>query len=1823
MLAEYEYKIREATAPPPATVIVDIVALMQDLINTQRLATDEEKKLLGQWMGWGPDAPAFKYSPTGKWQQIHDDLLMMMGEEQFKKASAAITNSYFTDRYMCDAIWKIATDLGFTGGKVLEPGCGSGAFLDAAPTNTDLPIQFTGIEREPFSAAVAHARFPEAKIILSSLEKVRIIEDSFDLAIGNVPFGDIKITSDKSTPVSFSVHNYFLWYSLLALRPGALGLFISTHYTMDALGDVQRKAFSQIANFLGAIRLPSGAHKAAETQVVTDILIFQKKTPEIAWQGQNWHEASTSIDPRVSMNAYFDSFPEHIVGTPYADQGQFGLELRVRPPVDTVVTLADRACSLVDDIRSHGAYYLPRPDYSKIADDLVELRSDGKKEGSYHLIDGKLYQIMDAKPQLVERNVIEITALIALRDVATELLEAERDFSRPDDSLVSLRMKLNDRYDTYVKQYGFVHRSKITVGEEDPETGVPDIKRRRPRAMYAFEKDPDYAIVLGLEDYDDTTQIGKKAPIFFQRVNLPPQFKEHAETPFEAVGLCLDTYGVFRVDIVAKYLSIDEEKVPEVLGDLIYENPGTGAWELAVAYLSGHVRVKLTAAKLAAERSPERYRRNVEALTGVQPVDLLPEEIHAMLGAPYIGASDIAQFALDTFKGPITVKHEGITSTWMIDDSRTVDNAASTSEWGTKRMDAYHLLQLSLNKKVPVVYDYDENKKAWKNDVETTAAQDKLKCIQERFSAWVWEDDVRAVRVAAVYNRIFNDDVARIYDGSHMTFPGMSAYWQEHLYSWQKDYVYRAISTRSGLCAYPVGAGKTTIEVAVAMTLKRMKLVSKAAIVVPDHLLEQITSEAQRLYPGANILMIGRNDLGRDRRKIFAARVATGNHDFVVMTHSAFGALNVHPDTERAYIEQSIELYREALEGIEATPGNRRSRKRMEKAIERKRQKIDAILARPRDDGVTFEQLGVSYIEIDECQRYKNLGLTTNIPGLQVDGSQRAADLEMKLRFLEEHNEGRPFTSFFSATPISNSMVEAYVMAWYLDQQAMIDAGIRNLDAFASVFIEFDTRVEVSPDGSSFHMKTRPTKFVNMPELKLMLDKFADFRDGSMLDSRRPTKRMHTIIVEASQATMEGIATIVARYSAFNRGCPETIDGKPDNPLWITGDGRRLALDPSLYGMENAPSVKLEAIVGQVLKVHQRWQKDAPYLNGEFKSFQIIFCDMGTPHEKKGDQVYGKLKKLLVQYGIPRHGIRFIHDYTTDSSKSVLFQQCRSGQVAVLIGSTAKMGTGTNIQTQAAALHHADVPWRPDEYEQRNGRVHRPGNLYPEVEIFQYVQPNTFDAVSWDILYRKSVFANQIYSGKILSRMIDVLGDDVLSFGAVKAAATGDAMMLSQATVDMEVSRLLRLQSAFMRERRRDQDIVQSAQRSQQESRKRIEKLTRVFAQYSASKEQGFTTFEGDPLDERVEVGAYIGNKINLFMLMGGTHRIGTWSGVNLHLYISQRGDNYDFRLFIGGSSGIGDAAWDFNINPLWLIEQKKKKKEKKVIEQNLFMTAKEKEAFDKQERGEVVEESEEVEPEKPEEEKTESYKWMIAREIEEFFEDIEGRITHAQGQLDHYTQQEQEYGARAHIPFAYEEELQTQLHIKKSIDTYVKMAATETNTEKLKEVAALRLLLLEELHINPDANTVEEVDLGPVPLPRHPDGEPTPIIVESTAIVETILEEIEETTVEVEPIVVEVVEVVEEPVLVIAAIAIDPVVVATAEREAAIEKQVKIIQKQAKQKLDWDALLAKAQNTSNAKNGTRKPKSRASKHQQSGPTLFGFDDEDSAPADANQISLF
>jgi N12 class adenine-specific DNA methylase len=1375
----------------------------------------DELAALRGWSGWGPLAPALEYNRAGTWREIGERLGSLLSAAHYKEGMQATFNAFYTPPELASACWRILTDLGFPGGKILEPGCGAGAFM--ARTPDDIGVRWTGVERDPSTAAIAAALHPAANIQAKRFEEASLPSASMDAVLGNVPFGDVAVY-DPTAPweVTRSLHNYFIWRSVQALRPGGIAVLITSRYTLDAYGDegkAVRSALAWDADLLGAIRMPNRALADGGTEALADILVLRKRRPDdVRPEGEQPQWIKTGFTHGQPINEYFIHHPEMVLGELSEDRvPRYGRTLRVdaRPDDPAFPTaLAAATQAIVERAGEHRRTWRVDTGATAITAETApfELRADGKKEGSFHLVDGAVHEVVESVLTPVARPGKELPKLIALRDATVALLDAEADHARPDVELEPLRARANQAYDAYVNAHGFLNRFTVVEGKPD-EDGVAVATRRRP-TMGGFRRDPDYVTVLALEDFDDDTRTATKAALLERRVNRPRQRAARAESPTEAVALCRDELGRIEPARVAELLDVEPAEAEQRLAEVAYLDPDAGAWAPADQYLTGNVRAKLAAATTAASGDPERYGRNVAALEAVQPADLEPEQIYAGLGASWIPASDVRAFAEDLLGFDVRIWHEPRTSMWSVTTSqRAEESAIATSEWGTGRWNAYKLLEAGLNGKAPVVYDLIDDVRV-RNQDETIAANDRLDAIASRFSAWVWEDPDRADRLAAAYNENFNAVVPRRFDGAHLTFPGLDADFTP--YAHQADMVARMISGDDALCPYPVGTGKTATMFMAAAKLKALGLAQKPLIVVVPSTLEQIARDGKRLFPNSRILMAGKDDLRDARaRKLFAARCAMEDWDAVVMSHPSFTSLPVHATVQAEHVANLADQYRTALISAKSADASPRKIKQISKMVQQHETAAKNLLRHATDDGVFFEHLGVDYLLVDEMHYFKNRGVPVHTDGFQIQGSKRAQDLAMKIDWLRRQHPDLAVVTGFTGTPVSNTLLEAYILQHYLQPQRLEELGILSADAWAADFVRFATAVEITPDGS-FRLNRRPAEIVNIPELMHTLGEVAELRPPESFPVTRPEVRRHNIAVQASDTVVDFVTHLGERADAIHAG---GVPAYEDNMLKICSDGRKVALHESLVGFPPDGPGKIGTLTSNIARIHHQ-TKDLEIPGGHDPGvtgrLQLVFCDLGTPNKDKGSQVYGLIRRQLIEAGVPAERIRFIHDAATDAQRLTLFDQCNKGEINVLIGSTDKLGVGVNVQRRAIALHHVDAPWRPDQVEQRDGRVWRPKNLNPEVEIYRYVTEGSFDAFMWQALERKEKALRPILSGQATARSIEDIGDVALDYGQIKAISTGNPLLAELAEANVEVKRLASLSSSFQRNQRRLRNDIQT-----------------------------------------------------------------------------------------------------------------------------------------------------------------------------------------------------------------------------------------------------------------------------------------------------------------------------------------------------------------------------------------------------------------------------
>lgn len=1364
--------------------------------------TDMQRETLSSFMGWGQFAAAFAPDAESKNARIADALEQAMPAEAFFEASNQVDTSFFTPRTVTDAVYGILRSVGFRGGRAFEPGCGAGAFMSAAPA--DMDIAWTGVDLDPTSARIAQLLHPSAEIITGPLEKTEVRDGTFDVAVGNVPFSQTRIY-DRAGRTG-ALHNYFLQRAASAVRPGGYVVMVTSRHTLDADGGLIRRTSGDFEGMTlcGAVRLPSGAFADAGTSVVTDIIVMRRSGSETFYDGTpektgggyySWNSTDNGLwvdEPaqdapgiRTRVSAYWKQHPEHVAGT-------MKVTTFHRSPL--VVQSADPAGDIARAVSALTATLVPLTDgnsIQSIADVVIE-DAEGRKEGSFHVIDGKMHKV-ERGTLVPARTSKELVHLVRLRDLMSDLLAMEADTALPDEDMADLRAATAACYAQYVTAFGPLNRGTLVEGKIDEETGLPALSWRRP-AMGGFRRDPDSALVMALEVFDQVTGEARAADILSRRVNRAPEPIERVDTPGEALAVSMGESGRVDLDRIAGLLGLDSTAAAEAaLGALVFFDPILARLVPAAEYLSGDVREKLRYAEAAG------LLDNADALRAVTPEDLGPLDIILSLGHPLVSPADVAAFVNDGLgAGHVSVHHEPFLGTWEVSGGDYVGHDVRM-RWGTPDVTPARLVELALNNKTPEVTDRVWDPRACdyrsvRNADKTATAMMKLEELNDRFSTWVWEDQDRAERISREYNDRFNAHVTRQFTGDGLTFPGMS----DTFVPWahQRAAVERVVSTPAALIGHPVGAGKSASMALSAVTLRKFGLAAKPLIIVPNHLLDQMAREVQQVIPTAKLLVATPDDLKRDNRRVFAARCATGDWDAVIMTHSAFTMIPVHPDTEARWVqEQKYEL---ASALAESDAGGVKGAK----AIARRVRSFDQQLGKARRgmgdaDAIYFEQLGVDYIMVDEMHLFRRLPThsTQRGSGLGSGSSKRSTDLLLKIESLRERKGSTaPVIAGFTGTPWSNTLAETWVWQRYLQPEMLAKMGMRTFDSWASAFVRYETANEVAPDGSGFRSHRRPVGLVNVAEVKSMLAQVADLLDASQLATERPDARYENIVVEGTPQQLQFVKSLVERADDLRNKRDSGISN--DNMLVIVGDGRKVALDPRLVGLDDV-SPKFTAFAERAAAIYHQ-NKDRHF--GEQTrpgGFQLVFCDLGTPHPDD-TQSYGRIRRALVDHGVPAKMIRFVHEATTDKARAALFAACRDGEVAFLIGSTPKVGMGTNVQTRLTDIWHLDAPWLPSEMIQRDGRGVRHGNLNSEVGIHRIVVEGSLDAFMWQALERKSRSFDALYAAGASARELEDVSSTTLSFGELKALATGNPLLLEQANARTQVKKLRLLRAVHM-----------------------------------------------------------------------------------------------------------------------------------------------------------------------------------------------------------------------------------------------------------------------------------------------------------------------------------------------------------------------------------------------------------------------------------------
>lgn len=1389
--------------------MIEAIRVLQRIREEKRLPSEEERNALLRFGGFGPVALSLFRDPmTGKykdasWEQLGHQLETILSERDYESAKRTTFNAFYTSPTVIDAIHSAIDRLGVPqGGTILEPGCGVGNFLSKDRHGS----HYIGVELDATSGSIARALYPEHDIRIENFRDTKLPENSLDAVIGNVPFANIRLNHKGQR---FALHDYFFAKSMDALRPSGVMALVTSHFTMDKQNAAIREYLAEQADFVGAIRLPAEAFKNEGTKVVTDIVFLRKRDPvtESAHVDDSWlRVGSLPVEGKdVTVNQYFIKHPEMVLGDWTLENqlyGDEGFSIKANGDLKTQLqhTIGQLPSYQPPAIASPS---IPTPERFNRPPPVKHLT-----EGSLYVGDDRtIYQIIDGSPEPVThgKNVLtahgtmmgkRLAALIGLRDAARLVLQAQNE-QWPETERDATRRTLNQLYEAFVKDYGPINKTTFS------ETTSGSVIRRMPN-MVRFREDPDAMLVMSLEDYDEVTGKANRASIFERDVVGPKRSIEHVDSAEAGLLASLDHTGKVDLEYIASIYGKPETTIIAELGDLIFMNPTTREFETADVYLSGNVREKLA----IAERAGPEFAYNAEKLRQVQPLDVLPGDIDAKLGSPWIPVSDIEAFAAEIFgvaTGDVEIGHLIKDASWSIDASYAVENSVkATSDFGTGRINGTRLLELALNMKTPIIYDTirgDHGDERVVNENETLAAREKQKLIKDRFKSWVFSDPDRTERLVRLYNDTYNNLRPRLFDGSHLEFDGLNQ--SISLRQHQKDAAWRIMSSGNTLLAHVVGAGKTFTMAAAGMKMKQAGLIKKPVYVVPNHMLEQFAREFMQLYPNAHLLVASREDMTRDRRKFLTAKIASNDWDGIIVTHSSFERIGMSKQYQEQFLHDQIAEYEQLLVEASASGGATKHRnliKTIEKQKANRENKLKDLAAEgKKDDGLVFNELGVDHIFIDEAHQFKNLETPTKmdrVAGVQTGGSQRAFDIYMKSRYLSQLHPGHGVT-FATGTPISNTMVEMYNMQRFLDPEGLRERGIEHFDGWAANFGEVVDTMEIAPDGASLRPRSRFAKFNNLPELQQMFRSFADVQTAVMLNLPRPKLKDNQPIAVSCPMSEEQAAIQDKLVERYDRIRSQKIDPREDNALAITTDGRKLALDARMLSPEaiDEPESKINAMIDNVARI---WKESE-----STRGTQMIFCDMGVNKTPWGFSAYDDITRKLISRGIPADQIASIGDATSDAKKQALFEKVRQGSVRVLLGSTQKMGTGTNVQKRLIALHHLDAPWKPAEVEQREGRILRQGNENPEVAIYRYVTKGSFDAYMWQALETKARFISQVMTGDVHQRTADDIGGQELSYAEVKAIASGNPAVLTLAETDAELQRL-----AILRKNHHDEQFL-------------------------------------------------------------------------------------------------------------------------------------------------------------------------------------------------------------------------------------------------------------------------------------------------------------------------------------------------------------------------------------------------------------------------------
>ena len=1373
---------------------IEAIKTLFQLEEEHRGATAKEQEVLAQYVGWGGLADAFDSNKSG-WAKEYAELKELLSEDEYAAARSSVLNAHYTSPTVIHAIYDAVEQMGFKSGNILEPSMGVGNFFGMLP-DTMQDSRLYGVELDSITGRIAQKLYPQADITVAGFETTDR-RDFYDLAIGNVPFGQYKVNDKAYNKLGFSIHNYFFAKAIDQVRPGGVVAFVTSRYTMDSKDSTARKHMAERADLLGAIRLPNNAFRAnAGTDVVSDIIFLQKRDRPIDHE-PDWVQLGKTEDG-FAINQYFVDHPEMVLGNLELESTQYGHDLTVAPIEGAV--LADQLAEAVQHIEgNYTAVEIAAPDVADAEAQRKTLPADPTvKNFSYTVVDGEIYYRENSIMTQIELSDTakgRVTGMVELRQIVNELIQQQLE-DYPDEDIKAMQERLNAAYDAFTAKYSLLN------------------DRRNGRL---FEQDSSYYLLCSLENLDEQGQLKSKAAMFTKRTIRPERTVTIVDTPSEALAVSIGEHGKVDLPYMAELLGTpgDYGRITTELSGVIFKDPAAdptdpeAGWQMADEYLSGDVRAKLRMAQFAAETNPE-FAVNVDALTKAQPRELEASEIDVRLGATWLAPEIIQKFMTETFQIPyylrhaVKVRYSPYTAEWRVEGKTATGRGdiISSETYGTSRANAYKILEETLNLKDIRIYDAIEDAegkpKRVLNKRETMLAQQKQQVIKDAFANWVWQDPQRRIALVKQYNELFNSTRPREYDGSHIHFVGMNP--EITLREHQRNAIAHVLYGGNTLLAHEVGAGKTYEMAASAMEAKRLGLCQKSLFVVPNHLTEQWASEFLNLYPNAKLLVARRKDFETANRKKFCARIATGDYDAVIIGHSQFERIPLSFERQERIIQEQIDETLAAINELKAHAGENFSIKQMEKTRKTLETKLEKLRSDERkDDVITFEQLGVDRLFVDESHFYKNLFLTTkmrNVAGLSTSEAQKSSDMFGKCRYLDEITGGRGVV-FATGTPVSNSMTELYTVMRYLQYSTLQQKKLTHFDCWASTFGETTTAIELAPEGTGYRARTRFAKFFNLPELMSMFKEVADIKTSDQLHLPVPEAKFETVVAKPSEIQKEMVQELSKRAADIHSGI---VDASVDNMLCVTNDGRKIGLDVRLMNpmLPDDPNSKLNVCVQNVLKI---WEEGK-----DQKLTQLLFCDLSTPKNDGNFNVYDDIRKKLVAAGVPENEIEFIHNADTEAKKAALFSKVRSGDVRVLLGSTAKMGAGTNVQSRLVAVHHLDVGWKPSDMTQRNGRIIRQGNMNKEVKVFNYVTEGTFDAYLWQTLENKQRFISQIMTSKSPVRSCEDVDEQALSYAEIKALCAGNPLIKEKMDLDVQVAKLKVLKADHQSQKFRLQD---------------------------------------------------------------------------------------------------------------------------------------------------------------------------------------------------------------------------------------------------------------------------------------------------------------------------------------------------------------------------------------------------------------------------------